>query len=139
MNLVLETRSTARGLIVNMNDVLFDTAQYTLRPTAREKLAKIAGILLAHPSLKMAVEGHTDSVGGDDYNQRLSEQRAATVRDYLVQNGISMNNVTAIGFGKTRPIATNDTASGRQQNRRVELVVSGEEIGNTTTSLTVTP
>ena len=122
-----------------MNDVLFDTAQYTLRSAAREKLAKIAGILLAHPSLKMAVEGHTDSVGGDDYNQRLSEQRAATVRDYLVQNGISMNNVSAIGFGKTRPIATNDTAAGRQQNRRVELVVSGDEIGNGPTSSLVTP
>ncbi len=138
LNLVLETRSTARGLIVNMNDVLFDTAQYTLRPVAREKMAKIAGILLAHPSLKLAVEGHTDSVGGDEYNQRLSEQRAATVRDYLVQNGISLNNVNAIGFGKTRPIATNDTAAGRQQNRRVELVVSGDEIGNGPTSM-VTP
>jgi outer membrane protein OmpA-like peptidoglycan-associated protein len=139
LNMVLETRSTARGLIVQMNDVLFDTAKYTLRPAAREKLAKIAGILLAHPSLKMEVEGHTDSVGGDDYNQRLSEQRAATVRDYLVQNGISMNNVSAMGFGKTRPIASNDNAAGRQQNRRVELVVSGEEIGTSTTSMTLRP
>jgi outer membrane protein OmpA-like peptidoglycan-associated protein len=139
LNMILETRSTARGLIVQMNDVLFDTAKYTLRPAAREKLAKIAGILLAHPSLKLEVEGHTDSVGGDDYNQRLSEQRAATVRDYLVQNGISMNNVSAIGFGKTRPIASNDTSGGRQQNRRVELVVSGEEIGTSTTSMTLRP
>jgi len=132
LNLILETRSTARGLIVNMSDVLFDTAQYTLRPGAREKLAKIAGILLAHPTLKLDVEGHTDSVGGDDYNQRLSEQRAASVRDYLVQNGIPMNNVSAMGFGKTSPVVSNDTAAGRQQNRRVELVVSGEEIGNNT-------
>jgi len=139
LNMVLETRSTARGLIVQMNDVLFDTAKYTLRPAAREKLAKIGGILLAHPSLKMEVEGHTDSVGGDDYNQRLSEQRAATVRDYLVQNGISMNNVSAIGFGKTRPVASNDNPAGRQQNRRVELVVSGEEIGTSTTSMTLRP
>jgi outer membrane protein OmpA-like peptidoglycan-associated protein len=138
LNMVLETRSTARGLIVQMNDVLFDTAKYTLRPAAREKLAKIAGILLAHPSLKLEVEGHTDSVGGDDYNQRLSEQRAATVRDYLVQNGISMNSVSAIGFGKTRPIASNDSSAGRQQNRRVELVVSGEEIGTSTTSMNST-
>jgi outer membrane protein OmpA-like peptidoglycan-associated protein len=138
LNMVLETRSTARGLIVQMNDVLFDTAKYTLRPAAREKLAKIAGILLAHPSLRLEVEGHTDIVGGDEYNQRLSEQRAATVRDYLVQNGISMNNVTAIGFGKTRPIASNDTSAGRQQNRRVELVVSGDEIGNNTTSMNST-
>jgi outer membrane protein OmpA-like peptidoglycan-associated protein len=139
LNMILETRSTARGLIVQMNDVLFDTAKYTLRPAAREKLAKIAGILLAHPSLKLEVEGHTDSVGGEDYNQRLSEQRAATVRDYLVQNGIAMNNVSAIGFGKTRPIASNDTSAGRQQNRRVELVVSGEEIGTSTTSMTLRP
>jgi outer membrane protein OmpA-like peptidoglycan-associated protein len=129
LNMILETRSTARGLIVNMSDVLFDTGKYTLRPGAREKLARVSGILLAHPTLKIEVEGHTDSVGGEDYNQRLSEQRAATVRDYLVQNGISMNNVSALGFGKTRPVASNDTASGRQMNRRVELVVSGEEIG----------
>jgi len=135
LNTILETRSTARGLIVNMSDVLFDTAKYTLRPGAREKMARVSGILLAHPSLKIEVEGHTDSVGGDDYNQHLSEQRAAAVRDYLVQNGISPNNVTAVGFGKTRPVASNDTAAGRQQNRRVELVVSGDEIGNPTTSM----
>jgi outer membrane protein OmpA-like peptidoglycan-associated protein len=133
LNLVLETRSTARGLIVNMSDVLFDTAKYTLRPGTREKMARVSGILLAHPSLKIEVEGHTDSVGGDDYNQHLSEQRAAAARDYLVQSGISANNVTATGFGKTRPVTTNDTAAGRQQNRRVELVVSGDEIGSSTT------
>jgi len=137
LNMILETRSTARGLIVNMNDVLFDTAKYTLRPATREKLSKVSGILLAHPTLKVEVEGHTDSVGGDEYNQRLSEQRASAVRDYLVQNGIQMNNVTAKGFGKTRPVVSNDTAAGRQQNRRVELVVSGEEIGNTSTTLTI--
>ena len=135
LNTILETRSTARGLIVNMSDVLFDTAKYTLRPGAREKMAKVSGILLAHPSLRIEVEGHTDSVGGEEYNQRLSEQRAAAVRDYLVQNGIAMNNVTAVGFGKTRPVVSNDTAAGRQQNRRVELVVSGDEIGNNTTSM----
>jgi len=135
LNTILETRSTARGLIVNMSDVLFDTAKYTLRPGAREKMAKVSGILLAHPSLKIEVEGHTDSVGGEEYNQRLSEQRAAAVRDYLVQNGIPMTNVTAVGFGKTRPVVSNDTAAGRQQNRRVELVVSGDEIGNNTTSM----
>jgi outer membrane protein OmpA-like peptidoglycan-associated protein len=129
LNMILETRSTARGLIVNMSDVLFDTGKYTLRPGAREKLAKVSGILLAHPSLKIEVEGHTDSVGGDVYNQRLSEQRAAAVRDYLAQNGIAMNNLTAVGFGKAHPVASNSTAAGRQMNRRVELVVSGEEIG----------
>ncbi len=129
LNLILETRDTARGLIVNMSDVLFDTAQYTLRPAAREKLAKVSGILLGHPGLRVEVEGHTDSVGGDEYNQRLSEQRAAAVRDYLVQQGVPLNSLTSRGFGKTQPVASNETAAGRQQNRRVELVVSGELIG----------
>jgi outer membrane protein OmpA-like peptidoglycan-associated protein len=128
-NAILETRDTARGLIVNMSDVLFDTGKYTLRPVAREKLARVGGIISGHPGLRLEVEGHTDSVGGDDYNQRLSEQRAASVRDYLVQQGLSMNSVTAKGFGKTLPVASNETAAGRQQNRRVELVVSGEVIG----------
>lgn len=128
-NLILETRDTARGLIVNMSDVLFDTAKYTLRPGAREKLAKVSGIIQGHPGLRLEVEGHTDSIGGDEYNQRLSEQRAASVRDYLVHQGIATNSVTAKGFGKTQPVTSNDTAAGRQQNRRVELVVSGEIIG----------
>jgi len=131
LNLILETRDTARGLIVNMSDVLFDTGRYTLRPGAREKLAKISGIVLAHPGLKLAVEGHTDSVGGDDYNMKLSEQRADAVRDYLVQQGLSSDGVSAKGFGKTMPVADNSTAAGRQQNRRVELVVSGDVIGGT--------
>lgn len=129
LNLILETRDTARGLIVNMSDVLFDTGKYSLRPAAREKLAKVAGIILSHPGLTLDVEGHTDSVGGDEYNQRLSEQRAAAVRDYLVQQSIPANAITAKGFGKTMPVVSNDTAAGRQQNRRVELVVAGEVIG----------
>ena len=126
---ILQTHDTVRGLIVNMSDVLFDTGSYTLKPGAREKLAKISGILLAYPSLKVQVEGHTDSVGGDDFNQRLSEQRAEAVREYLVDQMVPANAVSAFGFGKTRPVATNDTAEGRQQNRRVELVVSGDAIG----------
>src|SRR5580658_3253749 len=129
LNMILETRDTARGLIVNMSDVLFDFNQYTLRPGAREKLAKVSGILLAHPGLKIEVEGHTDSVGSDDYNQRLSEQRAAAVRDYIVQQGVNMDTVSAVGFGKARPVASNDTPAGRQQKRRVEMVVSGDIIG----------
>jgi len=129
-NVILETRDTARGLIVNMSDVLFDTGKYSLRAGAREKLARVAGIISGHPGLKLDVEGHTDSVGGDDYNQQLSQQRATAVRDYLTQAGIPMNSVTSKGFGKTQPVATYDTAVGRQQNRRVELVVSGEIIGN---------
>jgi outer membrane protein OmpA-like peptidoglycan-associated protein len=128
-NVILQTRDTARGLIVNMSDVLFDTAKFTLRPVAREKLAKVAGIVSAHPGLRLDVEGHTDSVGGDDYNQQLSEQRGAAVRDYLLQQGMPVNSVTSKGFGKTQPVATNDTAAGRQTNRRVEIVISGEVIG----------
>ena len=129
LNLILETRESARGLIVNISDVLFDFNKYTLKPGAREKLAKVSGILLAYPGLKVQLEGHTDSVGGDEYNQRLSEQRAAAVRDYLQSQGVPGDTLTAIGLGKGNPVASNDTASGRQQNRRVEMVVSGEPIG----------
>ncbi|MGC9973447.1 MAG: OmpA family protein [Bryobacteraceae bacterium] len=128
-NAILQTRDTARGLIVNMSDVLFDTAKYSLRPLAREKLAKVAGIILGHPGLRLDVEGHTDSVGGDDYNQRLSEQRGSAVRDFLIRQGMPADSVSSRGFGKTQPVVSNDTAAGRQQNRRVELVVSGDIIG----------
>jgi outer membrane protein OmpA-like peptidoglycan-associated protein len=128
-NLILQTRDTARGLIVNMSDVLFDTAKYTLRPGAREKLAKIGGIVSGHPGLRMEVEGHTDSMGGDSYNQTLSERRSDAVRDYLTHNGVDTALVTSKGFGKSQPVAGNETAAGRQQNRRVELVISGEIIG----------
>jgi len=128
-NAILQTHDTARGLIVNMSDVLFDTAKYSLRPLAREKLAKVAGIVSGYPGLRLDVEGHTDSVGGDDYNQRLSERRGDAVRDYLTQQGVATSSVTAKGFGKTQPVASNDTEQGRQQNRRVELVISGEVIG----------
>jgi len=131
LNTILETRETARGLIVNMSDVLFDFGKYTLKPGAREKLAKIAGIIISHPGLKLQVEGHTDSVGSDDLNQRLSEQRANAVREYLVSQSVADDSITARGFGKTRPVASNDAASGRQLNRRVELVVSGDVIGTT--------
>jgi outer membrane protein OmpA-like peptidoglycan-associated protein len=128
-NAILQTRDTARGLIVNLSDVLFDTAKFSLRPEAREKLAKVAGIVSGHPGLRLAVEGHTDNVGGDSYNQDLSEHRGSAVRDYLTHQGMQQDSVTTKGFGKTQPIATNDTAAGRQQNRRVELVISGEVIG----------
>jgi outer membrane protein OmpA-like peptidoglycan-associated protein len=128
-NAILQTRDTARGLIVNMSDVLFDTGKSTLRPLAREKLAKVAGIVSGHPGLRLDVEGYTDSVGRDDYNQQLSEHRGTSVRDYLMMQGMPGNSVTSRGFGKTQPVASNDTADGRQQNRRVELVISGEVIG----------
>jgi outer membrane protein OmpA-like peptidoglycan-associated protein len=133
LSVVLETRETARGLIVNVSDVLFDTGSATLKPGAREKLARVAGILASHPDLKIEIEGHTDSVGGDDYNQQLSERRAASVRAYLVQQKIPPAAVDAEGFGESRPVASNTTSAGRQQNRRVELVVSGESIGRTAT------
>jgi len=136
-NLILETRDTARGLIVNMSDVLFDTGKSTLRPGAREKLAKVSGVILGHPGLKLQVEGHTDSVGGDEYNMRLSEQRAAAVRDYLVHENLPAASITVRGFGKTQPVVSNDTAAGRQRNRRVELVVSGEIIGTQIESATL--
>jgi len=138
-NLILETRDTARGLVVNMSDVLFDSGKYTLRPLAREKLAKISGIVLAYPTLKLAIEGNTDSVGTELFNQELSERRAEGVRSYLTQQGVPENSTTASGFGKTRPIASNDTSEGRQQNRRVELIVSGEVIGTKVVSLRVEP
>ena len=130
-NAILATRDTARGLVVNLSDVLFDTGKYTLRPPAREKLAKISGIVLAYPDLRLAIEGNTDSVGTDAMNQTLSEKRASAVLDYLAQQNIPAASMTSQGFGKTQPIASNDTAEGRQQNRRVELVVSGDVIGTT--------
>ena len=130
LNMILATRDSARGLIVSMSDVLFDTGKYSLKPGAREKLAKVAGILIAYPTLNIAVGGYTDNVGGDDMNQTLSENRADSVRDYLVQQGVGTNSVSAKGFGNTLPVASNDNSAGRQENRRVELVVSGDVIGN---------
>ena len=129
LNSILQTRDSARGLIVSMSDVLFDTGKYSLKPGAREKLAKVAGILLAYPGLNIEVGGYTDNVGGDAMNQTLSENRAGSVRDYLVQEGVATSSVSAKGFGNTLPVATNDNSAGRQQNRRVELLVSGDAIG----------
>ena len=130
LNSILATRDSARGLIANMSDVLFRSGSFELAPGARERLAKVSGIILAYPSLHVSIEGHTDSVGGDEYNQNLSEQRAQAVRDYFVQQGISSSTIETHGYGKTAPIASNDTADGRQQNRRVELVLSGDAIGD---------
>jgi outer membrane protein OmpA-like peptidoglycan-associated protein len=129
LNQVLRTRDTARGLIVSMPDVLFDFNKYTLKPEARERLARISGIVLAYPDLHLNIEGYTDSIGSDEYNQILSEKRAATVRDYLISSGVSINNVVAQGFGKTNPVADNSTPSGRKLNRRVDMVVSGDVNG----------
>jgi outer membrane protein OmpA-like peptidoglycan-associated protein len=136
LNSILQTRDSARGLIVSMSDVLFDTGKYTLKSGAREKLAKVAGILLAYPGLNIQVGGYTDNVGSDEMNQTLSENRAGSVRDYLVQEGVLTNSVSARGFGNTLPVASNDNSSGRQQNRRVELLVSGEAIGTAANATT---
>ena len=129
LNQVLETKDSPRGLIVSMPDVLFDTGQYTLKPAARERLARISGIVLAYPDLKLEVEGHTDSTGSHEFNQRLSEKRAASVRDYLVDANVPVNNVVARGLAETDPVADNKTAAGRKLNRRVEMIVSGDVIG----------
>jgi outer membrane protein OmpA-like peptidoglycan-associated protein len=136
LNSILQTRDSARGLIVSMSDVLFDTGKYSLKPGAREKLAKVAGILLAYPGLDIQVGGYTDNVGSDEMNQTLSENRAGSVRNYLVEEGVAMNSVSAKGFGNTLPVATNDNSAGRQQNRRVELLVSGDAIGSPATVTT---
>jgi len=130
LNQVLQTRDTARGLVVSRPDVLFAFNKYELKPEARERLAKISGIVLAYPDLKLQIEGYTDSIGSDEYNQTLSDKRAEAVRDYLVSQGVSMNNVSAQGMGKADPVADNSTAAGRQLNRRVEMIVSGDVIGN---------
>ncbi len=129
-NAVLETRDTERGLVVNMGDVLFDTGRFTLRPLAREKLARLAGIVLSYPGLKLVSEGHTDNVGSEALNQKLSEQRANAVREYLLSQGVSGDIITSSGKGFSMPVGDNKTAAGRQQNRRVELIVSGEVIGS---------
>jgi len=129
LNSILQTKDSARGLIVNMSDVLFDTGQSSLKPGAREKLAKISGIVLAYPSLSLEAEGHTDSVGSESSNLRLSENRANSVREFLIGQGIAGSSIGFRGLGEDQPVSTNDTSAGRQQNRRVELVVSGEIIG----------
>lgn len=129
LNNVLQTRDSARGLIISMSDVLFDIGKYSLKADAREKLAKVSGILLSYPGLNIQVGGYTDNVGGDEMNQVLSENRAGSVRDYLVQEGVAAASVSAKGFGSTLPVASNESSTGRQQNRRVELLVSGDSIG----------
>ncbi|MFL6414817.1 MAG: OmpA family protein [Bryobacteraceae bacterium] len=128
-NSVLPTTETPRGLVVNMQDVLFDTGKYTLKSPAELALAKISGIIISHPGLNLQIEGYTDSTGSAEFNQKLSEQRANAVRDFLMKQGLNTQNMTAVGYGTNFPVAPNDTAAGRKLNRRVELVVSGEVIG----------
>ncbi len=128
-NAIMPCTETPRGLVINMSDVLFDFNKYTVKENTREQLARLSGIVLSHPGLNLRVEGYTDSVGSEDYNQKLSEKRASTVRQYLLTQGINPDTTTAIGYGDQYPVASNDTASGRAMNRRVQIVVSGEVIG----------
>ena len=128
-NRILETRDTERGLVVNLGDVLFAFGKFDLRPEARERLAKLSGIVLAHPGLFLSIEGYTDNVGGETVNQTLSENRAGAVRAYLISQGLDPKTMTTTGYGMSRPVADNSTADGRQKNRRVEIVISGEVIG----------
>ena len=129
LNSVLATSESARGLIVNMSDVLFDTGKYTLKPGTQVSLAKVSGILQSYPGLKLQVEGYTDSTGTPEFNQKLSENRADAVRDFLVSMGVAQGNIVATGYGQNHPVAENNTIAGRAQNRRVQLVVSGDAIG----------
>jgi hypothetical protein len=132
LNQVLQTRDSARGLIVSMSDVLFDFNKATLKPDAKLRLAKVSGIILAYPDLKLEIDGFTDNKGTPEYNMTLSDKRAAAVRDFLVAQGVGTDAVTTKGFGESNPVASNATSAGRQQNRRVELVVSGNAIGSST-------
>lgn len=129
LNQVLQTKDTAKGLIVNVSDVLFATGQATLKEAAKLRLARVAGIIMAYPDLRLEVDGYTDSTGTPEFNQKLSDKRAATVRDFLTSQGVPSPNVTSRGFGEADPVADNTTAAGRKLNRRVELVVSGSAIG----------
>ena len=128
-NRVLPTTDTPRGLVVDMGDVLFDTGKSDLRTEGREDLAKLSGIVLNYPSLRLTIEGHTDNTGNAEINQTLSEQRANAVRNYLVNQGLAAGSVSTQGLGMNNPVADNGTAEGRQKNRRVEIIVSGEVIG----------
>ena len=129
LNDVLQTTDTSRGLVVNMADVLFETAKYNLSQDAQLKLAKLAGIIQAHPGLNLAIEGYTDTTGTEDFNMKLSQQRADTVRQFLVSQGLSADTIISKGLGPANPVADNNTAAGRKANRRVEIIVSGEVIG----------
>src|SRR5204862_6814996 len=129
LNAILETRDSARGIIVSMPDVLFDTGSANLKATARERLAKVAGVLISYPDMRIEVDVYTDSTGNPMSNEQLSQERAASVQSYLTQQGVSASSISIHGFGEANPVASNETLQGRQQNRRVELVVSGQSIG----------
>ena len=139
LNAVLATQETARGLVVTLGDVLFDTGKSALKQDAQISLAKVSAILQQYPDLKLQIEGYTDSTGTDAINQKLSNDRAKATQDFLVAQGVQPTNVSYYGFGKQDPVADNTTAAGRAQNRRVEMVVSGPSIGVQTQELTAPP
>lgn len=120
---IVETRESARGLILNLPDILFDFGKSTLRPEARETLSRIAGVMMVTPGYNLWIEGHTDSVGSDEANLKLSEARANSVKDYFAKSDIDPESITTVGLGETQPVASNDTDAGRQQNRRVEIII----------------
>ena len=136
LNVILACRDTSRGLMINISDVLFDFGQATLTANARDKLAGIASVLMDYDGVSLHLDGFTDNIGSAAYNLELSRRRAAAVRDYLLSQGVPSANVTAAGFGKARPVASNETAEGRQQNRRVEMLISGTAIGISASSVT---
>jgi outer membrane protein OmpA-like peptidoglycan-associated protein len=138
-SMVLDARDTERGLVVNIGDVLFASGSATLRPEAREKLARFSGIVLAYPDLRLEAEGHTDNVGSLELNQKLSEDRAAAVREYLISQGVPSESIAARGMNFAHPVADNDTAAGRGKNRRVEIIISGEIIGSEVSSAFTQP
>lgn len=133
-SLVLDARDTERGLVVNIGDVLFASGSATLRPEAREALARLSGIVLAYPDLRLEAEGHTDNVGSLEFNQKLSEERAEAVQEYIISQGVPADSVMARGLNFAHPVAPNDTAQGRSKNRRVEIIISGEVIGSEVSS-----
>ncbi|MBS1955174.1 MAG: OmpA family protein [Cyanobacteria bacterium SZAS-4] len=153
LNAVLQTSETSRGLVVNMADVLFDLGKYTLSTDAQLKLAKLSGIIAAHPGLNLSIEGYTDNTGTPAFNMKLSQQRADAVRQNLITEGLPAATISSKGLGQADPIADNSTAAGRQLNRRVDIIVSGSVIGiniggaptatatttTTTTTTVVTP
>jgi outer membrane protein OmpA-like peptidoglycan-associated protein len=128
LSAVADTQSTARGMIVSLPDILFDTNEATLKNEARIVIAKLAGILLILPELNLRIEGHTDATGSAEYNQKLSERRAASVLEFLGEQGIDWQRMISVGYGLTRPVADNSTREGRAQNRRVEIVIAEGEV-----------
>jgi len=129
LNEVLQTTDTPRGLMVNMPDVLFESGKYGLSLEAQLKLAKLSGLIQAHPGLILAIEGYTDNAGAHQFNMKLSQQRADAVQQFLIMQGLLPNSISSTGFGEADASADNNTVAGRKQNRRVEIIVSGEVIG----------